>query len=106
MLQTDDEEVPPQCTSVQLHSPSCTEDNSDAAATQCGTVMAVHLEGPLEVVHSLAGMGSRAAQQASVCTTRMLVQPPREELVTMRRDNQLQKQTKGDMPSKGPWCLR
>lgn len=75
--------------------------NSEVAASQC--VMMVKLKGPLEVMDSLTGTGSRVPHQAEA---RMPVQPIRVMLVTMIGDCQLQKHIKGGMPTKGPWHLR
>jgi hypothetical protein len=58
----------------------CTKGKSNVAIARCGIVIVVCLEGPLEVMDSVKGMGSRATHQASVHTTRMQVQTPREEL--------------------------
>lgn len=75
--------------------------NSEVAASQC--VMMVKLKGPLEVVDSFTGTGSRVPNQAEA---KMPVLPIRVLLVTMIGDCQLQKNSKGAMPAKGPWHLR
>jgi hypothetical protein len=49
---------------------------SNVAAARCDRVTAVWLEGPLEAVDSLVGMGSKATHHAEERTP---VQPPKEE---------------------------
>lgn len=66
----------------------------------CDRVVVLQLEGPLEVVGSLAGVGSKAFHQAEV---RMLVQPSREMFVTMTGDCQSQKHIEGGAPARGLW---
>jgi hypothetical protein len=61
-------------------------------------VVVMQLEGPLEMVDSLEGMGSKANHQAEAKT---LVQPPREMFVTMTGDCRSQKRIEGDFPTRG-----
>jgi hypothetical protein len=76
--------------------------NIKIAMAWCDRVV-VWLEGPLEVVDSLAGMCSKATHQAEV---RMLVQPSREMFVTMIGDCQSQKYIEGGARARGLWHLR
>jgi hypothetical protein len=70
---------------------------------QCSSGTAMWLEGPLEAVDSIAGMGSSTTHQAEAWTW---VQPARKELVTIKRDHRSQKHTQGDATSRGQWPLR
>jgi hypothetical protein len=102
VLRLGDEEMPLRCPRVRPRSTCCMEGISEVVAAQCYRVMMVWLEGLLEAANSLTGMGSRAAHQAEV---RTLVQPSSEVPVRMTRGLQLQKQTEGGMPAKGPCRL-
>jgi hypothetical protein len=68
------EEVPLQRPEERRRSPPCRKGSNYELGARCGRVVAVHLEGPLEVADNLAGTGSRADHQAE---SRTLVQTPR-----------------------------
>jgi hypothetical protein len=101
VLQLGDEEVPLRHPGTQPHSTPCMNGNSEVAVARCHRVVAVWLEGSMEVVYSLTGTGSTL--QAEV---RMLVQPTRKVPLKMTGDRWLQKHTKGGVSTKVPWCLR
>jgi hypothetical protein len=65
-------------------------------------VMAVHPKGPLEVMDSLARMGSRATHPAEVGTP---VQPPRKKPDLMGSGHRLWKHMQVGTPSREQWCL-
>jgi hypothetical protein len=71
-------EVPLWRPGVQPHSYPHTKKNSEVVSTWCGRVVAAQLEGSLEFIGSLVGLGSWAIHQAGLCKLRMTVQPPRE----------------------------
>lgn len=72
--------------------------SSEVVVTQCGRVMAVQLEGPLEAVGSLTETDFMAAHQVGVYMVRMPVQHSREVLVRMVGDCWLHKDTSRTAP--------
>jgi hypothetical protein len=78
-------------------------DNSEVHAAQCDRMVTVRLEGPLQVVGSLAETGSRDAHRAEVKTP---VEPSNEAPITMTGDDWLQKPIERGTPAKGQWCSR